>query len=317
MTLNYSQPTKEVYIVSYPRYHPSLKPSPDSLVRPPLSRFHRFELTFLSQTYPFDRLNTSLPTPSDLPPLPPQPENDLTASPAQEPLLAAFLHELERAVRSRVSTVPSVPPAPAARIAVLFSGGLDCSVVALIADRVLPKDEAIDLVNVAFENPRKVAAAKKALTGTGRGGDGKKEKKVGGKSGKGKVAKVVVGRLEEATNRRTSLGTEASAYPATPESRDDGSSTVDSNNPSSPSSAAPPAPPPPSIYDVPDRLTARGSWEELKRLRPNRRWNLVEVNVPYVEFLEHRQTVVDLMKPQNTVMDLVRLKCLLVLPTAR
>lgn len=46
------------------------------------------------------------------------------------------------------------------KIAVLFSGGLDCTMLARLAHDLLPLDEAIDLLNVAFENPRVLAAAK-------------------------------------------------------------------------------------------------------------------------------------------------------------
>lgn len=45
------------------------------------------------------------------------------------------------------------------RVAVLFSGGLDCSLLARLLHDVLPKDQEIDLLNVAFENPRVVHAA--------------------------------------------------------------------------------------------------------------------------------------------------------------
>ncbi|WPG99644.1 asparagine synthetase domain containing protein 1 [Acrodontium crateriforme] len=41
-----------------------------------------------------------------------------------------------------------------AKIAVLFSGGLDCTVLARLAHDLLPLSEPIDLLNVAFENPR-------------------------------------------------------------------------------------------------------------------------------------------------------------------
>ena len=41
-----------------------------------------------------------------------------------------------------------------ARLAVLFSGGLDCTVLARISHDLLPSSEPIDLLNVAFENPR-------------------------------------------------------------------------------------------------------------------------------------------------------------------
>ena len=40
------------------------------------------------------------------------------------------------------------------RIAVLFSGGLDCSVLARLAHDQLPINQPIDLLNVAFHNPR-------------------------------------------------------------------------------------------------------------------------------------------------------------------
>ncbi|KAL9124162.1 MAG: hypothetical protein Q9217_006481 [Psora testacea] len=45
------------------------------------------------------------------------------------------------------------------RIAILFSGGLDCSVIARLAHDILPDEEEIDLLNVAFENPRSLQAA--------------------------------------------------------------------------------------------------------------------------------------------------------------
>ncbi|KAL8950692.1 MAG: hypothetical protein Q9222_003278 [Ikaeria aurantiellina] len=49
-----------------------------------------------------------------------------------------------------------VPPAP---IAILFSGGLDCTLLACIIDDILPRTQEIDLLNVAFENPRVLRAA--------------------------------------------------------------------------------------------------------------------------------------------------------------
>ena len=75
-----------------------------------------------------------------------------------------MLH-LEQLLRSslspRILGIP-VPPfvgttdlhAPAPRLAVLFSGGLDCTVLARLAHDLLPSTEGIDLLNVAFENPR-------------------------------------------------------------------------------------------------------------------------------------------------------------------
>ena len=42
----------------------------------------------------------------------------------------------------------------AARLAILFSGGLDCTVLARLAHDIFPPSESIDLLNVAFQNPR-------------------------------------------------------------------------------------------------------------------------------------------------------------------
>jgi asparagine synthetase B (glutamine-hydrolysing) len=47
------------------------------------------------------------------------------------------------------------------RVAVLYSGGLDCTIMARMAHDILPAEHEIDLLNVAFENPRVVEAARK------------------------------------------------------------------------------------------------------------------------------------------------------------
>jgi asparagine synthetase B (glutamine-hydrolysing) len=73
-------------------------------------------------------------------------------------------HELRRSVEIRVRNIPQLgcgSPGADAKVAVLFSGGLDCTLLARLAHDALPKHESIDLINVAFENPR-VAAALKA-----------------------------------------------------------------------------------------------------------------------------------------------------------
>ncbi|OAG10006.1 asparagine synthetase domain-containing protein 1 [Paraphaeosphaeria sporulosa] len=41
-----------------------------------------------------------------------------------------------------------------ARVAILFSGGLDCALLARLAHEFIPLEQGIDLLNVAFENPR-------------------------------------------------------------------------------------------------------------------------------------------------------------------
>lgn len=110
-----------------------------------------------------------------------------------------------------------------AAVAVLFSGGLDCTVLARLLHETLAASCAIDLVNVAFENPR----------------------------------------------AHKSLSASESPYEA-----------------------------------CPDRKTAVKSHHELQSKCTRRRWNLVRVNVPYQETLTHRKTVVDLIRPHNTEMDI-------------
>ncbi|XP_037808365.1 asparagine synthetase domain-containing protein CG17486 [Lucilia sericata] len=40
------------------------------------------------------------------------------------------------------------------KVAILFSGGIDCSILAVLCDKFIPKTDSIDLVNVAFESTR-------------------------------------------------------------------------------------------------------------------------------------------------------------------
>jgi asparagine synthetase B (glutamine-hydrolysing) len=54
----------------------------------------------------------------------------------------------------------------------------------------------------------------------------------------------------------------------------------------------------------PDRITGRSSHAELVETCPGREWRFVEVNVPYTETQAHRATVMTLMHPHNTEMDL-------------
>ncbi|WFD24794.1 hypothetical protein MEQU1_003499 [Malassezia equina] len=140
------------------------------------------------------------------------------------PLLEQVLSE---SVRIRIQGLCHTAP-----VALLFSGGLDCTVLASLVAEHLPLPYAIDLINVAFENPRSIAAA---------------------------------------------LASGAPMEPGTF---------------------------PHDKYAVPDRVAARQSVEDLRRLGPARTWNLVEVNVPYSEYEAHTATVQALMHPTTTVMDL-------------
>lgn len=82
--------------------------------------------------------------------------------------MAAMRKQLTESLRLRVLDVPTPPGASQSqtdsRVAVPFSGGLDCSVIARLCHDLLPSDQDVDLINVAFENPRKAAIAKKTNT---------------------------------------------------------------------------------------------------------------------------------------------------------
>jgi len=56
-----------------------------------------------------------------------------------------FIEVLKQAVYRRISTTSNQ------RIGILFSGGVDCSLLALLADQLLSNDEPIELMNVAFQ----------------------------------------------------------------------------------------------------------------------------------------------------------------------
>ncbi|KAI8942817.1 hypothetical protein NX059_000860 [Plenodomus lindquistii] len=136
---------------------------------------------------------------------------------------------LQKSLALRVKHVREAVPTssddgkPDAQVAVLFSGGLDCTILARMCHDLLPLTDAIDLLNVAFENPR------------------------------------IHAKLENG---------------ATP------------------------------YESCPDRVTGRASHAELVKVCPGRTWRFVEINVPYTDTQAHRPTVMSLMHPHNTEMDL-------------
>ncbi|KIX04506.1 uncharacterized protein Z518_05376 [Rhinocladiella mackenziei CBS 650.93] len=135
---------------------------------------------------------------------------------------------LKSALQCRVMDIPDLSHGPrpqnSAKVAILFSGGLDCTLLARLTHDILPRNEPVDLLNVAFENPRSI--------------------------------------------------------------------TANGNLPGSP-------------YETcPDRVTGRSSFSELCQVCPERTWKFVAIDVPYSESLAHRPTVIRLMYPHNTEMDL-------------
>ena len=126
-------------------------------------------------------------------------------------------------IREAVTGEPKTGVLGETRVAVLFSGGLDCTILARMCHDLLPLSEPVDLLNVAFENPR----------------------------------------------IHSNLEPNASPYEL-----------------------------------CPDRITGRSSLAELVEICPGREWRFVEVNIPYTETQTHRSTVMALMHPHNTEMDL-------------
>lgn len=217
-------------------------------------------------------------------------------------LISTFKSLLVESIRQRVLSIPffaSSSPLSAdekkPRIAVLFSGGLDCTSLALLVDEVLPEGEGIDLINVSFENPRKLRLAEEEENGAASG-KGKKKRETK-KERQDRIKRESQEDQGVGTREPVKVETGVDALSIDHKTELD-SRTGSEDSPTTPST---------SIYDVPDRLTGLESYQELCQLRSKREWNFVQVNVPYEEMLEHRQKVIDLMKPQDTVMDLVSL----------
>jgi len=145
------------------------------------------------------------------------------------------------------------------RLAILFSGGVDCTTLARIAHDVLPPDEPVDLLNVAFENARIIAAKNKPSITTREVNGNGAEKKPLQEDGNTKLS----------TQLGDSLPVDFDPYTL-----------------------------------CPDRLTGLSSYRSLLVACPTRRFRFVQIDVPYTAVLSHRKTIVDLMAPHATEMDL-------------
>lgn len=152
---------------------------------------------------------------------------------AQSTAVARLEAVLYASLSLRVLDIPDLPDMTVqsnesgaiSKLAILFSGGLDCTVLARMVHDLLPIQHPVDLLNVAFENPRIRSSSK-----------------------------------------------------------------LDSSS---------------SFYELcPDRITGRASFAELQRICPGRVWRFIAIDIPYTETNEHRGTVVSLMHPHNTEMDL-------------
>ncbi|KAG2149778.1 asparagine synthase-domain-containing protein [Suillus cothurnatus] len=101
------------------------------------------------------RVNTTLPP--DAPPL--VPSLDFAIVPRDLAIaIDNLIDHLDRSVMLRVQNIPRRTSSEKgkAQVAVLFSGGIDSTILAFLAHRHVPLDEPIDLLNVSFQNPRKI-----------------------------------------------------------------------------------------------------------------------------------------------------------------
>jgi asparagine synthetase B (glutamine-hydrolysing) len=75
--------------------------------------------------------------------------------------ISTLTQKLIYSLSLRTQNVPLLPlmTANLPRVAILFSGGLDCTVLARLVHEILPLEQEIDLLNVAFENPRVLRAS--------------------------------------------------------------------------------------------------------------------------------------------------------------
>ncbi|KAF2129216.1 hypothetical protein P153DRAFT_396513 [Dothidotthia symphoricarpi CBS 119687] len=92
---------------------------------------------------PFPPLNTTVPS------QPARPD----ATTVQR-LAESLQCSLELRIQHVREAVQSTPREEEAKVAILFSGGLDCTILAKLSHHLLPARQSIDLLNVAFENPR-------------------------------------------------------------------------------------------------------------------------------------------------------------------
>ncbi|KAF9581305.1 hypothetical protein BGW38_001727 [Lunasporangiospora selenospora] len=194
-----------------------------------------------------------------------------------EAAVKGMIAVLGDSVRRRVQDIPMTRLRHDARVGILFSGGLDCLTLAALADRFLPEGEAIDLLNVGFENPR-VAKARAAEVASAKKQSKKQAKKPNNAPGSEATAAT-----DQETEQQSTLQSSSSI-------------AADAGGSGAGASA--------TKYNVPDRVTGYESLQELKRIAPQRHWNFVEVNVPFEEAMAKRQEILERIAPLETVMDL-------------
>ncbi|KAI8620324.1 asparagine synthase-domain-containing protein [Chytriomyces sp. MP71] len=229
-------------------------------------------------------LNTTIPSSDLLSSYPSYTESLEVPIPISEECvdaLAACTALLSSSVKVRIETIHQQQGNESEPLAILFSGGLDCMLLAALAAKNMGAGASIDLLNVAFDNPRvrKAAAAQKKAA--------VKHVKMNKKSlTKQAVTQMDGGEDAEVNGHEGNKGVNANvaASPLVQESSNVGY--------------------PSHIFAVPDRKTGLKGYEELKRTYPHILWRFVEIDVEFKDALSMRPWILGLVNPLQSVMDL-------------
>lgn len=80
-----------------------------------------------------------------------------------------IIMRLEKSLSDRISATPSLcrecmklncTKCDHARIGILFSGGIDCTILAVLTDKLVDSSQPIDLINVSFEKINRTTSKK-------------------------------------------------------------------------------------------------------------------------------------------------------------
>lgn len=82
--------------------------------------------------------------------------SDLLSNPEYSLNVSKLIHFLSQSIEKRTSIIPKACKlckykCDHAKIAILFSGGIDSAVLAFLASKYIESNEPIDLLNVSFE----------------------------------------------------------------------------------------------------------------------------------------------------------------------
>jgi len=212
---------------------------------------------------PFGRMNPALPT-----------EEELNI-PMKEENIRLLIQHLEDSIRTRVENLPVQDPSEKdfSRLGILFSGGIDSMMMAALADRHIPKEEPIDLINVAFANLEKSNNESPS-------------------SKKGPRSK------EPQSQSQSSFDEDIQRAGAQGQSQKQKGKEKQKQKIEKPQTKSS------SPYDVPDRMTGKAGLQELRALSPEREWRFIEVDIQSEEVTKIESRVKRLIYPSITVLDL-------------